>query len=126
MSRTTKLRNAFFNLLDNDRRCSKCRYFEAHMRFVDKVLIFQGIGRVSPDYDEYCTFSESRIANEESNCSNFKRKYGHSPFTKKLIDFNRWTKNQWSVHDKIIEFSVGTIIAVIGILITVLLAKGYL
>jgi hypothetical protein len=117
MSQKANLKNAFFNLLSNDRHCSKCRYFQKRTKPREKIFVFQTGGAVPPDTYEYCSFNKSEIGNEELNCSNFKRQFGHSLFTEKLIDFNKWAKKQWSLHDKIIALAVTSILTVIGILI---------
>jgi hypothetical protein len=81
----------------------------------------------SARYNKWCTMSNSQIKNENvdtQNYVNFKRKYGDAPMKEKSRDFGRWSKKQWEFHYKIITFSVGTVIAIISILLSYLLAKG--
>ena len=122
----SKIKNAFYNILSNDRRCVNCKNLEEDMGIVDHILISQGYPR-EPHYYKSCSLTKSQIKNEDvdtQNCVSFKRKYGIAPLRQRMLNFERWSKKQWKLHDKIITLAIGTALSLIAILLTYLLAKG--
>jgi hypothetical protein len=126
MNRTANIKNAFYSLFSSDRRCSNCKYLEERLGMIDQLLLSTN-GHLSrePILNTYCSLKNAQILREEvkkKNCLGFQRKYGYTPARQKLIDFQWWAESQWKHHDKIIVFAVGTVLAIIGILV----AKGWI
>ncbi len=120
------LLNRLYDYLDKNRNCSNCS------RLIEKRTVLSvyatTVGSVPKEKVELtCAYSKASLNDSNvysKNCIRFKRKEGHAPITIMAIDFKKWLTRQWNFHDKIItliaSLTVGLIIAIIGLIITLL------
>jgi len=117
--------NRIFDFFSGDRVCSKCKNLIEKPHELDRFIAIATKGRRSIKMIKKCGLDDSLIRKNEvnsKNCVHFKRKYGRSPAKRKIRSLMQYSRRQWELHYRIIVFIVGTILAIIAILV----AKGYL
>ena len=122
--KTTKdnVLNHIYDFFSGDRTCSNCKYLKEEVTESSKFFESVTEGREPLKMINKCDLNGLQIRENEvntKNCRYFKRKYGSAPAKKKMLSFVRYLKTH---SYKIII----VIVSLIGILVTYLLAKGFL